>query len=264
MSDLRWKTAITKVEPNKILLRGYRLDELIGRISYGDAIYLALKGELPPGNEGKVIEAILVSVIDHGGSPPSTLAARTIASTGAELSAAVAGGILAISQYHGGAIEECMNVLSEGVAYQHETSAALEDAAEWVVKRYRDRGKRIHGFGHRLHTRDPRTARLFELAATWGVAGRFVAMARAIERALSERLQRPMPINADGAIAALLCELHFEPALADAFFMMARIPGLVAHIHEERSRQKPMRRIHPTDIEYDGPEERPWTGERVE
>lgn len=264
MTDLRWKTAITKVEPNKILLRGYRLDELIGRISYGEAIYLALKGELPEGNEGKVIEAILVSVIDHGGSPPSTLAARTIASTGAELSAAVAGGILAISQYHGGAIEECMNVLSEGVHYQRQQSTSPEEAANWVVKKFHDRGARIHGFGHRLHTRDPRTIRLFELAATWGIAGDFVAMARAIERALSERLQRPVPINADGAIAALLCELKFEPILADAFFMMARIPGLVAHIYEEKSRQKPMRRIHPTDIAYDGPEERQWKGERVE
>jgi citrate synthase len=239
------------------------VNELIGRISYGDAVYLTLKGELPPENQGKMIEAILVSVIDHGAGPPSTLAARTIASTGAELNAAVAGGILAISHYHGGAIEECMIVLHDAVNYRHQPrdtqntqKTSVEDAARWVVETYRAAQKRLSGFGHRLHTQDPRTARLFDLAAQWGIAGEFVEMARAIEQAMKESLGKELPINADGAIAALLCEMDFPPALADAFFMMARVPGLVAHIHEEKMREKPMRRIHPTDIEYDGPEEK--------
>lgn len=263
MKDVRWKTSLTKVEPNKILLRGYRLDELIGRISYGEAVYLTLKGELPKANEGKMIEAILVSVIDHGAEPPSTLAARTIASTGAELNAAVAGGILAISHYHGGAIEECMIVLHEAVNYRHQLrntqntqKPSVEDAARWVVETHRTAQKRLSGFGHRLHTQDPRTARLFDLAARWGIAGEFVQMARAIEQAMKESSGKELPINADGAIAALLCEMDFDPAVADAFFMIARVPGLVAHIHEEKTREKPMRRIHPTDIEYDGPEEK--------
>jgi citrate synthase len=60
----------------------------------------------------------------------------------------------------------------------------------------------------------------------------------------------------DGAIAALLCEMDFDPILANAFFMIARVPGLVAHIYEEKTRMKPMRKIHPTDVEYDGPGER--------
>jgi len=256
MEDLQWKTGITKVEPNKILLRGYRLDELIGRISYGEAVYLTLKRELPRQNEGQMIEAILVSVIDHGATPPSSLAARTIASTGAELNAAVAGGILAISHYHGGAIEACMTVLHDAVNHQREKGTTVEEAAEWVVESYRNARKRISGYGHRLHTQDPRTGRLFELATQWGIARGFVNMARAIEQALKESSGKELPINADGAIAALLCEMDFAPSLADAFFMMARVPGLVAHIDEERTRQRPMRRIHPTDIEYDGPEER--------
>lgn len=259
MEDLHWKTGISKVEPNKIVLRGYRLDELIGRISYGEAVYLTLTGEWPQKNEGKMIEAILVSVIDHGATPPSSLAARTIASTGAELNAAVAGGILAISHYHGGAIEECMVVLQEAVSYKRQKATSVEEAAAWVVESNARARKRISGFGHRLHTQDPRTARLFELAAQWGLTGEFVVMARAIETTLKESFEKELPINADGAIAALLCEMGFEPALADAFFMMARVPGLVAHIHEERVREKPMRRIHPMDVEYDGPKERDVT-----
>ena len=85
MSELHWKTAITKIEPNKIFLRGYPLHELMGRITFSQAIYLALKGELPSEKVGRLIDAILVSSIDHGATPPSVLAARTVASTGADL-----------------------------------------------------------------------------------------------------------------------------------------------------------------------------------
>ena len=106
MKEETWKTAITKVEPNKLLLRGYRIDELIGNISFSQAVFLAIKGELPSEKQAKMIDAMLVSSIDHGVTPPSCLSARTIASAGAPLNAALAGGILAISKHHGGAIEE--------------------------------------------------------------------------------------------------------------------------------------------------------------
>jgi citrate synthase len=67
---------------------------------------------------------------------------------------------------------------------------------------------------------------------------------------------KELPINVDGAIAALLCELDFPPMLANAFFIIARIPGLLAHIYEEQTSFKPMRRIHPTDYSYSGVPER--------
>jgi citrate synthase len=256
MEELHWKTGITEVEPNRIVLRGHRLEDLIGRVSYGQAVYLTLKGELPSENQARMIEAILVSVIDHGAAAPSTLAARTIASTGAELNAALAGGILAISHYHGGAIEECMVALQEAISFKRKEGVSEKAAAEWLVEAYRRANRRVSGFGHRLHSKDPRTARLFELAAQWNIAGEFVEMACSVEGALEESLGKPLPLNADGAIAALLCEMDFAPALADAFFMMARVPGLVAHIHEEKTRERPMRRIHPTDVEYDGPDDK--------
>jgi len=113
MSDLAWKSAITKVEPNKLVVRGYRLDELIGKVSYAQMVYLLFKGELPSPQVGRVIEAILVSSVDHGTTPPSVLSAITVASTGAPLNAAVAAGILSISKFHGGAIEDCMHILQQ-------------------------------------------------------------------------------------------------------------------------------------------------------
>jgi citrate synthase len=112
-----WKTAITKIEPNKVVVRGYRIDDLMGRISFGEMVYLVLKGELPTPQIGKLMDAMLVSSVDHGVTPPSALAARTVATGGAPLTTAIAGGIMTINRHHGGAIEDCMKILIECVAH---------------------------------------------------------------------------------------------------------------------------------------------------
>jgi len=256
MSELHWKTAITKIEPNKIFLRGYPLHELMGRITFSQAIYLALKGELPSEKVGKLIDAILVSSIDHGATPPSVLAARTVASTGADLNSAISAGILAISKYHGGAIEEAMRIFEEAVKRKEESGLSEEEVVTKMIKEKKEKGERISGFGHRIHTQDPRTKKLFSLAEELGFSGKYVSMAKAFEKGLEKILGKSLPINVDGAIAALLCELGIPKELGNSFFIMARVPGLIAHVYEEKTRMKPMRKIHPTDHEYDGPEER--------
>lgn len=256
MSDLHWKTAITKIEPNKITVRGYPLAELLGKITYTQMIYLLFKGELPPKHIGKMIEAILVSSIDHGTTPPSTLSAITVASTGASLNASVAAGILAISQYHGGAIEDCMDLLKNTMNYKQISNSTSVEAARHMITVYKTNKKRLPGFGHRIHTNDPRTQKLFSLARNLKIAGAYVSLIRELELELGRSKGKKMPVNVDGAIAALLCELEFDAIFANAFFMIARLPGLVAHIYEEKTRYKPMRKIHPTDVSYDGPEDR--------
>ena len=256
MSDLAWKTEITKIEPNKISIRGYALDQLMGKVSYAHMVYLLFKGELPSEQIGKMIEAILVSSVDHGTTPPSALSAITVASTGAALNASVAAGILAISQFHGGAIEECMHILNKAMDYKISHDCDLTEAAHQIISEYRYSKKRLSGFGHRLHTDDPRTKKLFQLAENLGVASGYVSLAKSFEQALEKSLAKKLPINVDGAIAALLCEMDFDPIFANAFFMIARVPGLVAHVYEEKTRYNPMRKIHPTDVEYDGPGER--------
>ncbi len=256
MSELHWKSAITKVEPNKLVVRGYRLDELIGKVSYAQMVYLLFKGELPSPKVGKLIEAILVSSVDHGTTPPSVLSALTVASTGAPLNAAVAAGILSISKFHGGAIEDCMRILLEAKKLMDEQNMDYDQAAETIIKKFREEKKRLSGFGHRYHTNDPRTKKLFALAEELGLAGDYTKLALAFVKKLKEITGKDLPLNVDGAIGALLCELDIDPILANAFFMIARVPGLVAHIYEEKTRYKPMRKIHPTDVEYDGPEER--------
>lgn len=256
MSELHWKTSITDVKPNKINMRGYPVDKLMGKISFAQAIYLVLKGEFPTPEVGKLIDAIFVSSVDHGASPPSVLAARTVASTGAELNSAIATGVQAISRLHGGAIEEGMKLFLEIARRMEEKKASEEEVVPQVLEEMKEKKKRVSGFGHRIHTKDPRTKKLFALAEELGFAGKYVRIALAIEKHLESQLGKSLPINVDGAIAALLCELRISPEIGNAFFIIARVPGLVAHIHEEKTRMKPMRKIHPQDYEYDGPEER--------
>jgi len=256
MDDMHWKTAITDVKPNKIAVRGFPLDKLMGRITFSQAIYLVLKGEMPTPEVGRLIDAIFVSSVDHGSSPPSVLAARTVKSTGAELNSSIAAGVLAISKYHGGAIEEGMRLFKDIAKRMSKKNLDRDQAAREVLLEMKASKKRASGFGHRLHTKDPRTIRLFELAEELGLAGKHIQIALSVESALVEISGKVLPINVDGAIAAVLCDLDIPPEIGNAFFIIARVPGLVAHIQEESTRMKPMRKIHPQDFEYDGPKER--------
>jgi citrate synthase len=256
MSDLHWKTSITKIQPNKVSIRGYPVDKLMGQISFAQVIFLVLTGEMPSKEVGKLVDAIFVSSVDHGASPPSVLAARTVASTGAELNAAIASGVLAISRYHGGAIEEGMRLFCEIANKVEKEEISVQEAARNVLIEMREKGKRASGFGHRIHSQDPRTQKLFDLAEELKIAGKHIQIARAVEKELENKLGKSLPINVDGAIAAVLCELGMAPEIGNAFFIIARVPGLVAHIHEEWTRMRPMRKIHPQDFAYDGPDER--------
>ena len=247
-----WNTAITRVQPNKVAVRGYDIAELMGRVSVGAAVYLVLQGELPPPAVARLMDAILVSSIDHGATPPSALAARTTASTGASLSASVAAGIMSINRHHGGAIEDCARQLKAIADLAARESISMDEAATRRLAAMRETGERMPGFGHRLHTKDPRTARLFELAGQAGVDGVHMRAARAVEKSFAAA-KKSLPINVDGAIGAILADLGMDPAAFNGIFMIARTPGLVAHVIEEQTREKPMRRIDPVNHGYDGP-----------
>jgi citrate synthase len=254
-----WATSLTSIAPNAILVRGYHLDELMGRLSFADAVYLLLMGELPTRAIGRMLNAILVAVIDHGVTPPSTLAARNVAASGAPLKDSVAAGVLAFGPYHGGDIETCMRFLDQGLTLMR-SGYSLQDSAEQLVVECLARGTTPPpGFGHRLHTQDPRAPRLFQLAMELELEGEHVRMLRSIEQALTARQDqfgRLLPANVDGAIAAISADLGFSYELGNAIFLISRMPGLIAHAHEERTRQQPMRQIDPKDHIYDGSRER--------
>ncbi len=257
-TETGWATAITHIAPNEIDIRGYPVDELMGRLSFAEAVYLILRGELPTPTIGRMFDAVLVSSIDHGGTPPSTLAARNVATTGAPLRDSVAAGILGFGAYHGGDIEACLRFLGDGLALRRQ-GASYEEAAAEILRRFRLIAPWPPGFGHRIHTSDPRAARLCQMAHELELDGEHCRLLRVIELRLNsgpEAPERPMPINVDGAIAAICGDLGFDPELVNGLFMIARVPGLLAHAAEEQSRHKPMRKIAPGEHRYDGPPRR--------
>jgi citrate synthase len=251
MSEYAWSTGISEIQPNQVRIRGYRVDELMNKVSFSQAIYLLLKGELPSEEEGILLEAILVACIDHGATTPSSLAARTSASTGAPLNAALAAGVLSINRFHGAAIQDCMAVILEGIQRMAESNQNRSTIASKMLAEMQASGRRVPGLGHRIHTDDPRTQKLFDMAQKSGIGGEGVDFLQALQGALKQS-GKELPINVDGAIAALLVDMGFPAELGNAFFIIARIPGLTAQVYEEQSRQRPMRRIQPEGVGYDG------------
>src|SRR5499427_5088016 len=159
----RWRSSLTDIEPNKILVRGYPLDEMMGRLGFAEAVYLLLMGELPTAAIGRMLNAVLVSSLDHGVTPPSTLAARNVATSGAPLKDCVAAGILGFGPHHGGDIESCMRFLDTGLSLVR-GGVTVQQAAEAIASDYAARKEVPPGFGHRFHTQDPRASRLFQMA----------------------------------------------------------------------------------------------------
>jgi citrate synthase len=254
-----WPTALTSIQPNRILVRGYPLDEMMGRLHFGEAIYLLLTGELPTPSIGRLMDAMLVSFIDHGVTPPSTLAARNAATTGASLRGSVAAGVLGFGRYHGGDVQACREVLDEGLALVRKGASPTKAAAEIAERLVTSKDASPPGFGHRYHTTDPRATRLLQIAHELEVDQAYCQFIRVLELALAKRTEmagRPLPVNVDGAIAAVAGDIGLPPEFADALLVISRVPGLAAHALEEQGRHPPMRVIDPTSHVYDGPTER--------
>ncbi len=253
---MAWKSKITKVEPNHLVTRGYRQEDLIGNISYPHVVYLLLKGELPSEEHGKMIDAILTACIDHGVTPPSSIASRIVASGGVPLPTAVAAGVLSIGDAHGGAIEKGAEFLQDGIVRMKNEKKSIAEMGRILVKESRENHKRIRGCGQRVHTADPRTKRLFTLADELKISGDHIALSKVIETELESSAGRKLPINVDGAIAAITSDMGFDYRLGKAFFLLGRVAGLTAHVYEEQTREKPMRKMFSVDCENDSPEEK--------
>jgi citrate synthase len=214
----------------------------MGACSFGDMIYLTFTGEVPTGNEGRILESIVVSSTDHGFFAPSISATRFATSGGAPLQAAVASGIITLGEHHGGAVERCARMLQEAVADGR-------DARE-IVTDYRSHSRRIPGFGHPLHDPDPRVVRLLEQAHQWNVAGPHLALAGRVSRELGK------PMNIDGSISGIIADIGIDWRYGKAFFLISRTVGLAAHHVEEITRERPFRALAIDEATYDGPDER--------
>lgn len=214
-----WKTEISSSGEDAVI-QGEKLEEVMD-MEFADAIWLLLKGEKPSEEESEIFNTILSSSIDHGVGNPSTVSARTVQSGGNDMNTSVAGGILSLGDAHGGAIQECMKILQSNMS------------AEEIVEKYLENGEKIPGLGHKVYEdKDPRTAKLFEKAESLGLESSYMDKMKKIQEVFADK-KVSLVINVDGGISAVMSDLGWEPELGKGFFIIARTPGLVAHVREE-------------------------------
>lgn len=222
-----WETEISSSGKDAVI-RGEELEDVMD-MEFADAIWLVLKGDKPSEKESNLFNTILSSSIDHGVGNPSTVSARTVQSGGNEMNSSVAAGILALGDAHGGAIEEAMEILQS------------DSSAEEIVEEYLAKGDRIPGLGHKVYDEeDPRASKILDKAEELGVAGEAIEKMLEIQEELANR-KTELVLNVDGAIAAVMTDLGWDHRLGKGLFIIARTPGLVAHVREEMD-EKPFRR----------------------
>lgn len=239
---MKWITKISTHKEGILYVHGKQLTKLIGTLSFPEIIFFILKGKLPKINEAKLLDAILVSCIEHGVEVPSAYVPRVIISTGNHINAALAGGLLAIGDYHGGAIEKA-------AYYLQNNKSAKEIVANSLSKK-----EYIAGLGHKIYKNiDPRSEALFKIAKKLKLNGKFIEKAQNIAKEFEKESGKKLVLNIDMAIAACMSELGFDYKLGKAIFCLGRLPGMIAHTYEEAIEEKPYRRFEESDVEYRGP-----------
>jgi citrate synthase len=249
-----WSTSIIDIEPGKIRIRGYPIQELIGTLRFPEMVWLMLRGEIPAPAQAALLEAALVAAVDHGPHAPSIAIARMGVTCGLPLNGAMASAINALDDVHGGAGQQCMELLDAIDAAAGQRDASAEVVASVLADYRAAHGKIVPGFGHRWHGVDPRAVRLLQLvgeAAQAGVvAGRFARHAQAVERILEAEKRSPIPMNIDGATAVIYAELGFAPALGRGIFILSRSVGILAHAWEQTGQGGRIKGPMSPDIPY--------------
>jgi citrate synthase len=230
----RLKSGMGSSTADQITVKGHDLvEDLIGKVSLGDMAFLELKGRLPSRQESTVFNALAVTLVEHGMTPSAIATRLTYFGAPESLQGAVAAGLLGIGDRFGGSVEEAARTLQEaleGVGPEPD----LEALAQQIVAAHKATKRPIGGLGHPIHKPiDPRTPRLFAIAAGNGFSGRFVQLMEAISAEASRSYGRVLPVNATGAIGAIASELDIPWQVTRGLAVMARAIGLVGHVQEE-------------------------------
>lgn len=249
-------SAICTSNEATILVRGRDLcEELIGRISFTDHVWLLVTGELPSEGQRRALDAALVAIAEHGLVPSVQASRMTLAAAPEALQGAVAAGLLGCGSVILGAAEDAGRLLQE-VVTTGASRASMQEAASEIVREYRNAQRPIPGYGHPLHKGyDPRARRLIEVGRQAGIHGRYAEAAQAIERVLPEITGKALVMNVSGAIPAILLDAGYPLLALKGAPLLARTASLIAHLLEERARPIGFVISHAgaAAIEYDGP-----------
>ncbi|MDE2135266.1 MAG: citryl-CoA lyase [Alphaproteobacteria bacterium] len=249
-----WNTEIIDIHPGSIGLRGYAVQDLLGKVTFPEMIWLMLRGDLPSPGQAKLLEAAMVASVDHGPHAPSIAIARMAVTCGTDINGAMASAVNVLADIHGGPAQQCMT-LFEQIAGELERTDNLPTLVDGILGRYvAAHGKIIPGFGHRFHPVDPRAEPLLGLvdkaAADGVVSGRYAAIAREVAAGLRRRTSKNIPMNIDGATAAIFCELGFTPQLGRGLFILSRSVGILAHAWEQMQQGGRIKGPMPKEIPY--------------
>ncbi|OUS05445.1 citryl-CoA lyase [Rhodobacterales bacterium 52_120_T64] len=229
-SDIAWSNADT------INVRGLDLpNEILGHMNLGDLAFLQLTGRKATPEESKVFNAIVITLVEHGITPSAIAARMTYMGAPESLQAAVAAGLCGLGTVFVGSMEGASKMLYEALPEDKiGTGVDLDALAVETVDAFRARRAIVPGLGHPVHKPvDPRTPRLFEIAAENGKSGEYIALMQKIHAVAEEKSGKVLPINATGAVGAICCEFGFPWKIVRGFGVMARAIGLVGHIMEE-------------------------------
>jgi citrate synthase len=231
--NVDFRTDIAWSKPDRITIKGYDLcREILGTMSLGDMAFLELTDRLPDARESTVFNAIAVTLVEHGLTPSAIACRLTYTGAPEAMQAAIAAGISGLGSVFVGSMETAARMLQEAP----ESGDTATIAAD-IVADFRKRRRVVPGLGHHFHKPvDPRAPRLFEIAEANGFAGRHVALMQAIAAEAEKQLNKPLQVNATGAIGAIASELGIPWNIVRGIGVMARAIGLVGHIREEIKR----------------------------
>jgi citrate synthase len=227
-------SSMGKAELDRIFVRGYDLNqELMGKITFAQMVYLMLTGRMPSADEGRMIDTMLIVLVDHGMTTGALAARLTYHSAPEALQGAVAAAILGAGSVHLGSSEYCAKMLHEALAPES-TESDLDTIAAKTVEKYFTVKVPVPGIGHGIHTEgDPRAEKLFEVAQQTKVYGRYCDLLRKIGKLASERRGRLLPVNVTGAIGAISMDMNLPWQMSKSFAILGRALGGIAHVGEE-------------------------------
>ena len=238
MSEERWlRTGIGAADADSITLLGRDLaSDLMGEVTFTELAFLLVQRRMPSAGETRLLDAVLVSLADHG-LTPTVLAAR-LTHTGApeSIQGAIAAGLLGAGSVVLGVVEDTARFLDAVLADAgaEADDAELRAAAERAVAERLEAGQRIPGLGHPVHkVQDPRTPRIYEIAEETGRLGPHLRLLRIVAEVHRERTGAALPINGAGVDGAALADLGFPSALLRGLALLARTAGLLGHLAEE-------------------------------
>ena len=251
------RSAVSHVTPEKVIVRGYDLEDLIGGLSFTAASFLLIKGRLPTPQETRVLDAVLTAVLDYALQKPGTVAARYVVSANPSMVAGLAAATMAVGK-HTLATEDTARFITSTYARFQESGKDMDAFAADEVASLAERRQRIPGLGHPVFKKvDPRAAILRSLAVKEGLWNEPVQLYEAVHRAFTARPGRSdVPINDVGVMAAVLVGLGFSPEETTGLAVISTLPGVVAHISEELAAARPLRIVPEHDVVYTVPDGR--------